>query len=639
MRARFGIVFLAACVFAAAALVAWSAMPHLMRKAPEAGPGITRNLAAPPTRRLDAELREALTIAARLEEETAPRQGACAACVTTWTGVQFFGDEARRAMAQVRRLERRHGDAAGTDARLERQLAAARETAGVSILGYRHFLDAYEQCSADAGCAAPGDLPQSAFSCRNEEPVLREALARVTALASALEKEADACNLLSCPVLDCKPARAMMQDLGIAEEALVALSRGVPLGAAARGPLPVQVRAEDVMQAVGGLEDAFRSLAHGPGDPQHWQDARMEASRIAGELSYMAQQAELAGEGDTVWRLRTVVLALSRAERFMREAAQEIPARSHGLKALADAMLDSARLVSALRQRAAAAQANEVRQDENVCAAGDLLAALHAVKTARAGYQLCWDRSTCRPPSPEETAAAREAVPPIRSREAALEALTRGLPLDPRRSLAAGVRPAPAPKLAVQQTEFTEGEVIRLDPDFGPGSCLAEGGYLSLNTDGRPVSSQTYALSGEPGSVMLFAPEAPGTHELGAYASLERGGGLLAARRFEVTPLPDTCEGFTGLWETDVGELHLIERDGAVTGSYRREPGTRPGFVIGAAEGSRFSGIWISEISRGKAEFVLGEEGGNFSGRWTLEHDGRAGGAWNGTCIASRSDP
>lgn len=644
MRFRFGIVLIAACVFAAAALAAWSLMPYFLSRKTEAGPGVTQTLSPPPTRRLDAELREALTTAARLEEEAAPSQGQCLPCATAWTGVRFFGEEARRAMAQVRRLERRQGDAARMseirdDTHLvEGQLSAARETAGVSILGYRHFLDAYEQCRIDAGCAGTPAVQQTAFSCRNEEPMLRAALARVSALASAVEKEADTCNLLSCPLLDCKPASALMEDLAVAEEALVALSKGVPLGAGGGVPRRAEVQADDVLLAVAGLEETFRTLAHGPDEPQNWREVRVEASRMAGDLSSLAQEAELADESDTVWRLRTIVLALSRAERFLRLAAEEIPARSLGLEALADAMLDSARLVSALRQQDAAVSAQAARPDENVCATADLLAALHAVKTARAGYQLCWERSTCRP-KPEEVEGEGKTSRPIRSREAALEALTGGLPLDPRRSLAAGVRPAPSPQLNIPQTEYKQGEVVRLDADFGPGSCLAEGGYLSLNAQGEPVLSQTYALSGEPGATMLFAPEEPGTHELGAYANLDRGGGLLALRRFEVTPLPDRCEGFTGLWETDVGELHLIERDGSATGSYRREPGTRPGFVLGTVQGSRFEGIWISEIARGKAEFVLSGDGESFSGRWTLGKSGKAGGAWNGACVASSEEP
>ena len=64
----------------------------------------------------------------------------------------------------------------------------------------------------------------------------------------------------------------------------------------------------------------------------------------------------------------------------------------------------------------------------------------------------------------------------------------------------------------------------------------------------------------------------------------------------------------------------------------------RPGFVIGEVEGSRFEGTWISEIARGDAEFVLSEEGQSFTGRWSLEHDARAGGVWNGTCALPQEE-
>lgn len=649
MRGRLGYAALAAGVFVAGLTLTWAILFFVIGRDVPNGPELQQNLGSPATRRLGAELEEALAAAARLREGQGREAkgelagGACPACTGTWKSVRFFEEEARRAMGQVRRLETRMneapgpGDAAAEEGRLAGQLAAAQETAGVSVLAYRHFLGAFEQCRLDAGCGGSGQSVPAAFSCRADEPLLRTALARVTALAGAIEKEADACNHLSCPVLDCKPARAMMDDLAVAEEALVALANGAPISAKYT-PHPAENRLQtlDVSRALGKLEEPFKTLARGPEDPQAWVQAQAEVGGVASGLSEFIREAEESDEGDTVWRLRAVVLSLSRAQRFMQVAAEDQTARSLSLKALADAMLNGGRLAASLHVRDAAPAPQKT--GDGICAAADLLAALHAVKAARAGYRLCWERSTCKAPEPDEIKEAEEAKRPIRTPAAALEALVRGLELDPRRSLAAGVRPAPAPQLSLQREEYKEGEVIRVDPDFGPGMCLADGGYLSLNAPSAPDTEQKYALSDAPGGALLFAPEEPGEHELGAYASLEHGGGLLAARRFEVTPLPDTCEGFTGLWQTDVGELHLIERDGAVTGSYRREAGMRPGFVIGEVEGSRFEGTWISEIARGDAEFVLDEEGQSFTGRWSLEHDARAGGVWNGACALPREE-
>ena len=86
--------------------------------------------------------------------------------------------------------------------------------------------------------------------------------------------------------------------------------------------------------------------------------------------------------------------------------------------------------------------------------------------------------------------------------------------------------------------------------------------------------------------------------------------------------------------------MRLVQRDGTVTGTYRRSPDARAGFFLGTLTGKAAEGSWHSELGSGGARLRLVDEGSRFRGTWSQTLGKFAGtGQWNGLCVPALSVP
>lgn len=251
------------------------------------------------------------------------------------------------------------------------------------------------------------------------------------------------------------------------------------------------------------------------------------------------------------------------------------------------------------------------------------------LEEARVRLERCSARAACPAPEVITGGALRAVQAPVD----AYEALSQGLPLTPARSLEVATREATALDLKLGTGVFRAGEVIQIPETMQGNRCLWSDGQLALRGPDQRVRS--YQLKGRPTSPVLFeAPTTPGDYMLVATSSPEGGSKTLAEVPLHVEAMPAGCTGFTGRWNTDVGVLHLMERGGSVTGTYRQNEYARAGFFIGKKQGATVEGIWLSELGAGKTKLVLARNGRSFSGTWSAHLKTNRGGQWNGRCSA-----
>ncbi|MEM9123970.1 MAG: hypothetical protein AAGB03_11705, partial [Pseudomonadota bacterium] len=145
---------------------------------------------------------------------------------------------------------------------------------------------------------------------------------------------------------------------------------------------------------------------------------------------------------------------------------------------------------------------------------------------------------------------------------------------------------------------------------------------------------------GETGVLAVLPVEAP--LRPGAYqvALLRPSGQELQevgrSETFVVGEASAPCVGFSGIWETSFGRMHLAEgEEGEVRGTYRRAPLGQSGFFAGKRRDRVLYGQWASEFGSGGLRLVLNESDSAFTGTWSRFREEFAGeGAWTGACAS-----
>lgn len=104
------------------------------------------------------------------------------------------------------------------------------------------------------------------------------------------------------------------------------------------------------------------------------------------------------------------------------------------------------------------------------------------------------------------------------------------------------------------------------------------------------------------------------------------------------TPVPPVGN-FSGVWNTNWGEMRLTQSGASVSGNYTHDKGK----ITGTVKGNVLIGKWSEAPSysepndAGDVELELSEDGNSFSGRWRY---GSSGGwyenGWTGTKVGKR---
>jgi hypothetical protein len=89
---------------------------------------------------------------------------------------------------------------------------------------------------------------------------------------------------------------------------------------------------------------------------------------------------------------------------------------------------------------------------------------------------------------------------------------------------------------------------------------------------------------------------------------------------------------WTGIWDTDWGEMELFQSEGVVSGNYSYDTGQ----ILGTVSGEKLIGTWSEDPSfappddAGDFEFTMSEDCGSFSGNWRYGSSGEWEGTWSG---------
>lgn len=643
-----------------------------------------QGFSSPATQRLDARLEAALATADQLAQVNDEILQSCDICLGVSDTRVYLGKEAARLMRRIRRLEGRLFDErkAGLSrsdrdpadlpeqvVRLEGQLVSARKAAGLAISGLRFFTTASEDC-IDQGLCQKGPREKAAsltqINCEQDGPSLQAAAARLIAVGDSVSAEMATCQELACVEMSCGNAGKLDADLQVAGRALDVLMSSVAapktnpleeirnreqraaLDAVAlhaanewRDLLPMVLRrVEDVdmWRIVSGrlavLSDHLRTSAS---ETDFSANANPDLDRE--ETSAETETETQTGEAVPHWRMSILAMKLE-------QAAVQAELMSVGktepelfVAQLAELELHLARLRKDLYPQpdTDSAPSDADQQAAQLSSQGSTLAcglkrlayARIVLEEARVRLERCSARAACPAPEVITGGALRAVQAPVD----AYEALSQGLPLTPARSLEVATREAAALDLKLGSDVFRAGEVIQIPETMQGNRCLWSDGHLALRGPDQRVRS--YQLKGRPTSPVLFeAPTTPGDYMLVATSSPEGGSKTLAEVPLHVEAMPAGCTGFTGRWNTDVGVLHLMERGGSVTGTYRQNEYARAGFFIGKKQGATVEGIWLSELGAGKTKLVLARNGRSFSGTWSAHLKTNRGGQWNGRCIA-----
>jgi len=251
-------------------------------------------------------------------------------------------------------------------------------------------------------------------------------------------------------------------------------------------------------------------------------------------------------------------------------------------EALSRAMLSAARLDAAL---AIMDDPAENRQQPvvsgPVCGANELADAYLNVGRAIAALGFCQAKSACPRPGPPLGGRSLRSASDLSI--GALAAVTGALPLGLDRAADAGVRASNPVRLSLNRQSYQTGEAVTVSADTTPSACLADTGSIGIAKAGAPEGRERrYTLAGNTRSeILLAAPGEAGRYVVRVFASPDRGGQILSEHPLTIHPMAPGCEGFTGIWDTEFGRLHLVDREGRVTGSYRRGNNSPlPGLLI-----------------------------------------------------------
>jgi hypothetical protein len=109
--------------------------------------------------------------------------------------------------------------------------------------------------------------------------------------------------------------------------------------------------------------------------------------------------------------------------------------------------------------------------------------------------------------------------------------------------------------------------------------------------------------------------------------------GLLAFATFMLVFVASlaSAQGFSGSWDTNMGQMALQQNGNRLTGTY-----SSSGTVEGTVTGNYVTGTYTNGAYEGQFEFTLTPDGNSFAGRWWRPGRDRP---WTGTRIGGASQP
>ena len=561
-------------------------------------------------------------VRSELPTNPASNEVACWGCAPFERLQSLFQLQELAATPRIRQFEREL--ARGNLTSTERQVA----TSGLRTAQYRlqsaeaarvALDDAIDACEADDACRRN---PESFHEQTCTGPWPDEATNdRLTSLASRIYEAGASCRDMSCPSLNCEARTGLQAVLNELTETL-----GGYTGAEARSAPARAALAPMVAELRAALERLPLALS------QRQPDAFAAWAERTSEIPFLQsadERVNLVGP-EPGWRLRVVglhfgaLLTMVTDERASGEDWRAIAERAGA----ALAQLHYLEWLVSLDDDGA--QCEVVRGDILEGVAGDL-------RRAAAALAVCGARSGC--------AAGGDALSLVNLYDRApvglggLERFTSEATTALLRNLETlALEAEPQIVFSTDINRYGVGEAIRALAAPTSNRCIAEPGariaLFRAGSAGGALETRNVRAFDESFGALIAAPEIPGTYEVRALAASERGEGELARHVISVDPAPSACEGFSGLWQTNFGELRLYVRDGAVRGTYRRSPDVDPGFLTGEVRGPVFYGEWESELGDGGARLVLADDGASFSGAWSHIPGRYTGtGRWTGQCL------
>jgi len=599
-------------------------------------------LGSPATARMDREMARLLVIVDKLENDEEVDGERCQRCSFLAQTANGYRDKASAALSDVRNLESTLSNEIGSDvpgrrASLERQLVARQSAAGRALAGLKSFAAAASSCELEKLCTR--DDPQRAaqsvpLDCKRDRQDVIASVARISALAEGVITQARLCQTISCPVMNCARSAELLADLEIAEMSMAELAGGrTALRGAERSG-----QGTSMATVLGGIERALVRLALdsavtslAPSD----LSARAHDMRT-GLVGWVAQTEVRRGVDQNGWRISALMGEIDVAAEWA--LSGDTVEYTHAyFEALSRAMLSAARLDAAL---ALESDENAGRQSTTVsgpiCGAVELGNAYLITGRAIAALGFCRAKSACIRSS--GIAWSRGAQRSASDGEiGALAAIIGALPLGAERQADATVARSLPAEVSMNREGYLAGEVITVSVDAAPSSCLVSGGAIAIVRAGtaQTVEQRYHLKENTTSEVLLAAPNEPGHYMVRVFASPDRGGQVLSEHPFAVGQLGPGCEGFTGIWDTQFGRLHMVDRDGILSGSYRRgAKALLPGLLFGERTGRTFQGTWLSELGRGGTKLRLLDGGTRFRGTWGARPGNQTnGGPWNGDCL------
>lgn len=606
---------------------------------------VVQPIASPATARLDRDMAEVLDLLADVEGGGAISGEPCERCTYLAQTVSQYRARAESALVNIRESEKALSEIEerarpGTEATFQRALTTAQAAAARAIAGLRSYTSALGDCERERLCQRHDSVRAEAtqpLDCARDGGPVRDAAARIEQLSEQVIAQARQCQALVCPIMACERSAAFEADLKIAEMSLAELAGG-------RTALPgiVEETAPTGLAVVlGGVERALVRLAIDSAETSLDADAlSARAMDMRSGLKAWVDETELRkGVQKHAWRVGALIAEIDVAAEWARREDRQEYTKAY-FEALSRAMLSAARLDAALAIAEEPVSANPNALVGPVCGANELAQAYIKVGQAIAALGFCRAKSAC--PALNGPSAGL----PVRSASdqsiGALAAVTGALPLTLERAKDAAVRASTPVELRLNQQAYLTGEAITVAANTAPSACLLSDGAISIAKAGSNQGrDRRYVLAGNAASeILLAAPGEPGRYVVRVFASPDRGGHVLSEHTFHVDTFGPGCEGFTGLWDTEFGRLHLVDREGQVTGSYRRsEFAPSPGLLMGSREGNILKGMWLSELGRGGARLRLAQDGQSFNGTWGVKVDQVSGGGrWSGRCLLTRAD-
>jgi len=515
-----------------------------------------------------------------------------------------------------RRLETRHltlneRQQVQVDLRLAQAKFDAAEAA-------RNALDrAIEACAANAACRRTPDAFH-ALTCTGEWPDA-ETRDTIASYARRIYAAGAGCREMSCPSVACGPRadlQAMMDELTVTFAGFAA--------APGRGDISYAA----ITPVIAGLRQALERLPLVITEPNAASYATWAAYVTDSGILQTTDEWSNGTGADVGWRLRMVRLQLATL------VALEPGDAGPDWRVVAERAGGALAQVHYLEWRLSfEGQADACETPET-----DVIAELATdLRRAAAALSVCGARAGC-----EDASTGPPLVDLYDRAPSGLGGLerftTEAVAIMARNFDAMDLRPDDPVAISTDLEAYGMGEAIRASFGDTGNRCIAEPGarlgMFSAGDSDEPIEMRDVRATGDHTEALIAAPEQAGVFEIRAFASPLRGGAELARERIIVERPPLGCDGFSGLWDTNFGELRLYVRNGIARGTYGRSPDTPPGFLTGEVRGPVLYGDWSSELGDGGARLVLADESGAFRGAWSHIPGRYTGtGAWNGSCV------